>query len=93
MATEIQATGAAATAIGTQLTNDLPRLQNGSKSEGVRFLQQLLILRYGYDIDFNADFGNGTERAVRDFQENHNLTSDGIVGINTWRALGADIGC
>jgi peptidoglycan hydrolase-like protein with peptidoglycan-binding domain len=89
MATMIEAKGAAASA---SLGNDLPTLRKGSVSEGVRLLQQLLILHYKYNISFDADFSQKTEDAVKDFQGKHSLTQDGVVGVKTWRALGANIG-
>ncbi|MUG93577.1 peptidoglycan-binding protein [Scytonema sp. UIC 10036] len=70
----------------------MPTLRKGSKTEGVRFLQQLLINHYNYDLVFDAIFGSKTENAVKDFQTKHKLTQDGVVGVNTWRALGANIG-
>lgn len=82
---------AATTAADAHLSNDLPTLKKGLQTEGVRLLQQILILRYKYKITFDANFGEKTEDAVKDFQRKHNLTIDGIVGVNTWRALGANI--
>jgi peptidoglycan hydrolase-like protein with peptidoglycan-binding domain len=90
MATEIEAKGAAG-AVGAQLQNDLPTLHNGVTSEAVRLLQQILILHYKYQITFDAHFGQKTEDAVKDFQSKHNLKPDGIVGVNTWRSLGAGL--
>ncbi|WP_082209714.1 peptidoglycan-binding domain-containing protein [Fischerella sp. PCC 9605] len=94
MPQQIEARGdAAAAPTETRLLQNLPTLAIGQVSEGVRFLQQILILRYGYNIAFDANFGSQTQQAVKDFQSKHNLVVDGIVGINTWRALGANIGC
>ncbi|NJM72907.1 MAG: peptidoglycan-binding protein [Scytonema sp. RU_4_4] len=88
MSSELQATG---TPTNSGLLNDLPTLKRGLKTEGVRFLQQILILRYGYKMTFNAEFSDKTEEAVKDFQRKHNLNPDGVVGLKTWRALSANI--
>ena len=56
-------------------------LKKGSKSEDVKKLQQCL----GLLVD--GDFGNTTERLVKDFQKKHNLVQDGIVGPKTWDKL------
>ena len=37
----------------------------------------------GYVESVDGDFGPGTERAVKDFQRDFNLTIDGIVGSGT----------
>lgn len=62
-------------------------LRRGSRSSGVLFLQRLL-LSFLYPIsNLDGVFGSETERAVRAFQTENSLSSDGIVGANTWRAL------
>ncbi|MEM7580265.1 MAG: peptidoglycan-binding domain-containing protein [Cyanobacteria bacterium P01_A01_bin.80] len=67
--------------------NSLPVIQRNQKGEAVRFLQQLL-LGYGFDkVEFQSEFDQRTENAVRNFQEQRNLSVDGIVGVNTWNAL------
>ncbi|MFB2877959.1 peptidoglycan-binding domain-containing protein [Floridanema aerugineum] len=74
----------------TQATTiNMPVLQSGTSGEAVRFLQQLLIC-YGYMTSdyFNANFNEVTKSAVKNFQANHSLKADGIVGKMTWRALG-----
>ncbi len=57
-----------------QLQNDVKELQTG-------------LNRSGFDVDVDGIFGKGTEASVRQFQADHNLTADGIVGQQTWAAL------
>ena len=67
----------------------LPTLKKGNKGDSVKRLQEKLISkgyplpRYGAD----GDFGSETESAVKQFQKDHGLTVDGIVGAKTWAAL------
>ncbi len=70
-------------------TINLPVLKHNTSGEAVRFLQQILIC-YGYMTSdyFDAKFNQVTEDAVKAFQYNHGLLVDGVVGNNTWRALG-----
>lgn len=61
------------------------KLGRGSKDE-VRALQMLLCnQKHGVLID--GIFGTGTQAAVKAYQTLRNLTSDGIVGENTWESL------
>ena len=49
-----------------------------------------MLLKLGYDLGpcgIDGDFGNATEAAVRNFQSDHRLAVDGIVGKNTWAEL------
>lgn len=72
-----------------QTTNDIPVLRKGSKGEVVKSAQLLLIGRkfscgaWGAD----GDFGNATKQAVENFQTEHNLEVDGIIGAQTWAKL------
>ncbi len=63
-------------------------LRRGSFGDSVRELQELLASQ-GYGIAIDGDFGAATELAVKLFQQNHNLTVDGIVGRQTWALLKA----
>lgn len=66
-------------------------LEAGMCGEDVRALQQALI-RLGYDLGrwgADGDFGDATEAAVRDFQVDHGLPADGIVGEAAFEALDA----
>ena len=73
----------------TTVTIDMAVLKKGAKSEQVKTLQRLLLSmgyglgRYGAD----GDFGDKTEAAVRAYQKAESLTSDGVVGKNTWSAI------
>ena len=67
---------------------NMPVLKLGDSGEAVRFLEQLLIC-YGYPNSFNAQFDADTKKAVEAFQKAQKLTVDGVVGKNTWRALGS----
>ena len=42
---------------------------------------------FGYSLQVDGKFGQGTENAVKDFQKAKGLTADGVVGTNTWAAL------
>ena len=60
-----------------------PQLKQGAKGEIVRHLQDLLS-RSGHAAAVDGDFGPGTLRAVRSFQQAKGLGVDGIVGPRTW---------
>jgi peptidoglycan hydrolase-like protein with peptidoglycan-binding domain len=62
-------------------------VKEGSKGSVVEMLQGWLG---GLKID--GLFGAKTEEAVKDFQEHRGLEQDGIVGANTWKALGSEKG-
>jgi hypothetical protein len=61
--------------------------RRGSKGDEVSLIQRQLqaLGLYGGAVD--GDFGGETEIAVRRFQRDRGLDSDGIVGSGTWRAL------
>ena len=54
-------------------------LKVGSKGEDVKKLQTKL----GIVVD--GDFGIGTEKLVKEWQAKNGLTSDGIIGDETWK--------
>lgn len=62
-------------------------LKKGMSGELVRRLQEVLKA-YGFNCgNIDGIFGDKTYDAVVAFQKSRGLTSDGIVGPNTWRAL------
>ncbi|BAB75629.1 peptidoglycan-binding domain-containing protein [Anabaena sp. FACHB-709] len=69
------------------LTNPIsPNLSFSNSGVSVRVLQRLLVAN-GYPIPVDGVFGPVTEIAVKAFQEQQNLTVDGIVGVQTWYCL------
>ena len=56
--------------------------RHGSKGDGVKMLQQLL-LRRGYALTADGDFGRRTMAAVTAFQQAEGLTADGLAGEKT----------
>ncbi len=67
-------------------TTGFYKIKAGSKGGAVKRLQTWLNL-LGYALDVDHDFGPKTEEAVEDFQREHGLEEDGIVGRLTWAAL------
>jgi putative chitinase len=63
-----------------------PVLKMGDKGNDVFDLQNELV-DAGYRVLADGDFGQHTDEAVRDFQERHGLTVDGVVGGRTWALL------
>lgn len=63
-----------------------PLISNGSSGKNVTALQCLLCY-HGSNIVADGIFGNGTAAAVRTFQQNHGLDTDGIAGQNTLLAM------
>ena len=58
----------------------------GSHDEDVYVLQSLLY-QIGYDLSVDGSFGPDTDKMVKSFQSDHDLTADGVVGKNTWDSL------
>lgn len=65
-------------------------LQLNSRGAAVTQLQRDLT-RLGYRLADDGAFGAKTDAAVRRFQRDHNLTSDGIVGPRTRTAIASAI--
>lgn len=62
------------------------QVKKGSTGNAVKAAQTQLKAN-GYNIAVDGDFGSGTDSATRAFQTKVKLTSDGIIGPNTWTAL------
>ena len=75
---EIKKTSSQIKPKGDNFGSDL--LRKGSRGEGVKELQRRLGMS-GNDVD--GIFGPGTEKAVRQFQQDSGISVDGIVGPNT----------
>lgn len=61
-------------------------IKMGSKGPSVLYCQNLLNAR-GYSVTADGIFGAKTLAAVKKFQLDKGLTSDGIVGMKTWAKL------
>lgn len=61
-------------------------LSIGAQGADVITLQQHLA-SLGYTVAADGVFGAGTQSIVMQFQTNHNLTADGVVGDATWAEL------
>lgn len=62
-------------------------LRRGCFGDGVREVQALL-LQCGYPVpDVDGIFGFHLERVVENFQADHGLLADGMVGPATWERL------
>lgn len=68
-----------------------PTLRQGNRGSYVRLLQGLLESNLAPVGTIDGIFGNRTASAVRSFQQNNNLSVDGIVGPVTWNALTGSI--
>ncbi|MDR7209466.1 DUF4157 domain-containing protein [Flavobacterium piscis] len=72
-----------------QAHDDLDYIGVGSKGEPVKKLQSGLM-DLGYQLPkfgADADFGSETKQAVLDFQNDNNLSYDGVVGVQTMGRL------
>ena len=61
---------------------NMPILRGGSKGAAVKFIQEVLKV-----TPVDGEFGPITEQAVKDYQLHSNISSDGIVGQNTWTLI------
>ncbi len=66
------------------------QLQKGDRNDAVKALQERLKDLGFYTTSVDGDYGGGTERAVRLFQEQHGLTADGVAAAQTLALLKSD---
>jgi peptidoglycan hydrolase-like protein with peptidoglycan-binding domain len=64
-----------------------PVIKNGDNGILVQYLQQVIFDKAGGNIKIDADFGDATEKRVKDVQRVFHLKVDGEVGKNTWGAI------
>ena len=62
------------------------RFRQGDKGGGTREIQTGLN-KLGYGLKVDGEFGTLTAAAVMEFQKDHGLEADGVVGKNSWAAL------
>lgn len=62
-------------------------IRQGSRGPDVVIAQHILFQLEYLDEAPDGIFGPATHEAVRRFQRQHDLTPDGVVGAQTWRAL------
>jgi len=82
MKTEYEALEGAA----AKIPSSAGMLRAGSKGAKVKDLQALLV-RAGYAVNTDGDFGPSTERAVKAFQLKNKLDVDGVAGPRTMEML------
>jgi len=68
-------------------TSTRTTIRNGSTGSDVKTLQISLNEVYGYRLVVDGIFGNKTEGLVKEYQQDHGLVVDGIVGPATWNNL------
>lgn len=62
-------------------------IRRGAKSSNVQYLQRKLLSKLYPITLLDGIWGNETDNAVRQFQQENNLTADGIVGPLTWEKI------
>jgi peptidoglycan hydrolase-like protein with peptidoglycan-binding domain len=65
---------------------EYPLLKLGDKGDLVVWAQERLVTA-GQEIEVNGIFDRTMRRAVRAFQEEHGMTGDGQLGMETWVQL------
>lgn len=60
----------------------MPVLMLGAKGAAVEFVQEIMNIE-----PIDGDFGPFTERCVMEYQRDHSISIDGVVGKETWTTL------
>jgi putative chitinase len=84
----LSATAAAPAPFSPAAARARPVLRKGDHNSDVTALQTALSA-HGYQMSADGIFGPGTEAAVKRFQQSRGLSADGVVGGQTWVALGS----
>ena len=66
-----------------------PTIRKGNRNVYVKEMQTMLD-RLGYSLGIcgvDGDFGAATEKALKEFQRDHQLNQDGVCGPKSWAAL------
>ena len=72
---------------GVNTLNGCPTLRQGARGNITKLLQEKLV-SLGYNTNgIDGIYGGGTANAVKSYQRNKNLSSDGVCGQATWRKL------
>ncbi|HKR73965.1 MAG TPA: peptidoglycan-binding domain-containing protein [Candidatus Nitrosocosmicus sp.] len=78
----------AQTPVTTTCDPNTQTIMKGNTGKIVVTLQNLLVEKGYMDRNYvDGDFGPGTDAAVKQFQTDNSITSDGIVGPTTWQVL------
>lgn len=64
-----------------------PTIRRGSRGTYVKYLQEKLTSKLYSVGTIDGIFGEATEQAVREFQQENGLMTDGIVGPATWQTV------
>ncbi|WP_231247561.1 glucosaminidase domain-containing protein [Clostridium botulinum] len=71
---------------GESTLNKCCIVREGARGNITKIIQKILINK-NYKIQADGIFGEDTVNSIKHFQGNKNLTQDGIVGKDTWKAL------
>lgn len=83
----LSVTGTWNTSTETAASNAI--VQSGTSGPMATFAQTML-LAYGYSLPMygaDGDFGSESIAATVNYQSDHNLVADGIIGLNTWKSM------
>ena len=72
---------------GSSLAKDLGRLSLSDRGSQVRRVQVLLNGTGMFSVRSDGIYGPKTEQAVEEYQQQHRLKIDGVVGPKTWEHL------
>lgn len=74
----------------TKCSVTLREIQKGDAGQDVETAQTLLVHKWGISCGkwgADGEFGNDTDKAVKEFQKKKGLSADGVIGKDTWPAL------